>query len=360
MKHLLRLLPFSLIALLAGCGVENLSALDPRGPVAEMQLNLIQLSLYVMIFVIVVVFSIYTFVLIKFRERPGDTHIPKQVHGNRALEFIWTTIPILLLLILAVPNIMDTFTLAETPSMSATEADGEEGEGQEGMVEGEDFITVQATAHQFWWEFEYPNLDINAGQDLYIPTDRRVEIVLEASDVVHSFWVPALGGKMDNVPGITNEMWLEAPEEGIYFGKCTELCGASHWLMDFKVVAVDGDTFDVWAANMAEPDEAVVSGEAAGEAAVEGREVFESNCISCHAVGDEGSPTGPNFTNFGERQVVAGFLEPTDENLHDWIRDPQSLKPDNEMPAFSEDQISDDEMDALIDYITELKVLEED
>ncbi|CAM3961131.1 cytochrome c oxidase subunit II [Alkalicoccus chagannorensis] len=327
--------------------MENLSALDPRGPVAEMQFDLIMLSTYVMIFVMVVVFSIYIYVLLRFRERPGDTHIPEQVHGNRALEFIWTTIPILLLLILAIPNVMDTFTLADTSAPT-------EGEGVE--EEEEDVLNVEVHAHQFWWEFIYPDHDINAGQEMYIPTDTRVNVELHASDVIHSFWVPALAGKMDNVPGIENEMWFEAPDEGVYFGKCTEICGASHWLMDFKVIAVDEGTFSVWAENMAEPDPEIVEGE--GEVAAQGREVFEGNCINCHAVGDEGGAQGPNMTNYGEREVVAGFLDYTEENLYDWIRDPDALKPDNEMPGFDESAISDDEMDALIEYIGQQRVLD--
>lgn len=352
MKHLLRLLPFSFILLLAGCGMENLSALDPRGPVAEMQFDLIMLSTYVMIFVIVVVFTLFIFVLLKFREKPGDTHIPKQVHGNRALEFIWTAIPIVLLLFLAVPNVTTQFELSDT-GLAEGGADQELLDEEE---EVEDVVRIEAHAHQFWWEFIYPDLGINAGQDMYIPTDTRIAVELHSSDVIHSFWVPALAGKTDNIPGITNDLWLEAPEEGVYYGKCTELCGASHWLMDFKVLAVDPDTFDTWAENMAEPDEELSEPE--GEVAVEGREVFENNCIQCHAVGDEGGPVGPNFTNFGERTVIAGFLDYNEENLVDWIRDPESLKPDNEMPAFDENTISDDEMDALVEYVNELKVLE--
>ncbi|QKS71554.1 cytochrome c oxidase subunit II [Paenalkalicoccus suaedae] len=349
MKHLWRLLPFSFILLLAGCGVENLSALDPQGPVADMQLSLIQLSLYIMILVIVVVFAVYLFVLIKFRERPGDTHIPKQVHGNRTLEFIWTTIPILLLLMLAVPNVMDTFTLAET-SIPEADEDGVE------PVPGEDYVTIRATAHQFWWEFEYPELEINAGQEMYIPTDTRIIVELEASDVIHSFWIPALVGKQDNVPGITNDLWFEAPEEGVFFGKCTEICGPSHWLMDFKVIAVDQSTFTTWADTMAAPPAEFT--EPQGEVAVEGRQIFEANCIACHAIGDEGGAVGPNFTNYADREVVAGFLEHTDENLREWIRDPQSLKPGNEMPAFDESTLSEEELDSLIEYIDTLQILE--
>ncbi|SES39657.1 cytochrome c oxidase subunit II [Salipaludibacillus aurantiacus] len=346
MKYIWRLLPISFILLLSGCGVENLSALDPQGPVAEMQYSLIQLSLYIMIFVLVVVFAIYIFVIVRFRERPGDTHIPKQVHGNRTLEIIWTTIPILLLLMLAIPNVMDTFTLADM-SVDGGVEDGEE----------IDHVRVEVTAHQFWWEFEYPDLDVVAGQDMYIPTDTRILIELQSSDVQHSFWVPALAGKQDNVPGITNEMWLEAPEEGVFMGKCTELCGPSHWLMDFKVIAVDPDTFDTWATNMAEPPAHLAEPE--GQVAVDGRGVFEESCISCHAVGDEGGNIGPDLTNFGEREVIAGYLDYDMDNLEAWLRDTQDLKPGNEMPSFNEEAINAEEMDALLEYLDSLKILEE-
>ncbi|SDY77384.1 cytochrome c oxidase subunit 2 [Evansella caseinilytica] len=335
MKYLWRLLPLSFFLLLAGCGQQNLSALDPQGPVAEMQFSLIRLSLYIMIFVIVVVFAIYVFVLIRFRERPGDTHIPKQVHGNKVLEVVWTAIPIFLLLILAVPNVMETFTLADTEPT-------------------EDSITVNVTAHAFWWEFEYPDYDIVAGQDMYIPTNTRVIINLESSDVIHSFWVPALAGKQDNVPGNVNDMWIEAPKEGVYLGKCTELCGPSHWLMDFKVIAVETDVFETWAANMAVPAEEKEQSES--EVLVEGRTLYEQSCLQCHSISGQGG-FGPDLTNFGERTVVAGYLKYEDENIKDWIRDPQSLKPGNGMPAFPD--FTEDELDALTEYLKSLKVLEE-
>ncbi len=336
MKQLGKLLPLTaIILLLSGCGELNLTALDPQGPVAEMQLSLIKLSLYIMIIVIVVVFAIFAYVLWRYREKPGDTHIPKQVEGSKTLEIIWTTIPVLLLIVLAVPNVMDTFTLANV------EAD-------------ENSITVKVTAHQFWWEFEYPDHDVIAGQDMYIPTDTKIIVQLEASDVMHSFWVPALAGKQDNVPGITNEMWLEAEHPGVYKGKCTELCGEGHWLMDFRVIAVEPDTFDKWATNMGEPEQ-----EPATQLAETGREVFQASCIACHAVGGVGgNPVagGPDLTNFGEREVIAGFLEFNDENLEKWLRYPAETKPGNTMPAFN--HLDDSEMEALIEYMKGLKVLD--
>lgn len=336
MKQLGRLLPLTAFMLiLAGCGEVNLSTLDPQGPVAEMQLSLIKLSLYIMILVIVVVFAIFAFALIRFREKPGDTHIPEQKEGSKVLELIWTTIPILLLLIIAIPNVMDTFTLAN-------------------VEKDENSITVKVTAHQFWWEFEYPDLDIVAGQDLYIPTNAKILIQLEATDVLHSFWVPALAGKQDNVPGVTNEMWLEANKPGIYKGKCTEFCGEAHWLMDFKVIAVEPEAFDQWVVNMQEPAIEPVT-----QTAEAGREVFEASCIGCHAVGDVGgnpASGGPNLTNFGDRTVIAGFLEFNDENLEEWIRYPQETKPGSQMPPFN--HLNDEDMEALMEYMKGLKVLD--
>ncbi|MCT8139063.1 cytochrome c oxidase subunit II [Anaerobacillus sp. CMMVII] len=336
MKQLSRLLPLTaLLLLLAGCGEVNLTALDPQGPVAEMQLSLIKLSLYVMIFVIVVVFAIFAFVLWRYREKPGDTHIPKQVEGNHTLEIIWTTVPIILLIIIAIPNVMDTFTLAD-------------------VEPDENSITVNVTGHQFWWEFEYPDHNVVAGQDMYIPTGTKIIVNLEASDVMHSFWVPALAGKQDNVPGITNEMWIKAENPGIYKGKCTELCGEAHWLMDFKVIAVEPEVFEAWATNMSQPEQ-----EPATQVAEAGREVFQASCIGCHAVGGVGgNPAvgGPDLTNFGERTVIAGFLEFNDENLEEWIRFPEKTKPGNKMPAFN--HLNDEEMKALIEYMKGLKVLD--
>ncbi|MBB5172212.1 cytochrome c oxidase subunit II [Texcoconibacillus texcoconensis] len=338
MRGVWRLLSFLAIMLfLAGCGQENLSALDPQGPVADMQFDLLMLSLLVMVFVVLVVVVIFIYVLIKYRERQGDTHIPKQVEGNHRLEIIWTTIPILLLLIIAVPNVVLTFDLADTEP-----------------EEDQDVLEVTVTGHQFWWEFEYPEYDIEAGQDLYIPTDTRVVFQLEASDVIHSFWVPALAGKQDTVPGITNEMWLEAEDEGIYQGRCTEFCGESHWLMDFNVIAVDPDTFEAWADSMANPPQELT--EPQSEVAAEGRAIYEESCLSCHATaGEGGNPQGgPDLTNFGERSNIAGFLEFNEDNLEEWIRDPQKLKPGNSMPGF--DHFDDDEMEALVEYMMGLKV----
>ncbi|WP_078556858.1 cytochrome c oxidase subunit II [Bacillus alkalicellulosilyticus] len=336
-KNAWRIIPLSLLMLLmAGCGEANLTALDPKGPQSQWLYDYMILSLVIMTFVSVVVFAIFFIILFKFRRKPGDDAYPKQVHGSTALEITWTVIPILLLAILAVPTVTGSFMLADT----------EHDEDHEGAV------TIKVTGHQFWWQFDYEDEGFTAGQDVYIPVGEKVVFELHGQDVIHSFWVPALGGKVDTIPGITNHLWLEASYPGVYKGKCAELCGPEHALMDFKLIALERPEYDAWVESMqADVEEPVET------LAQQGREVFEQQtCLGCHAVGGMGAATGPTLTNFGERETIAGYLEFNDENLEAWIRDPKSLKQGNNMPAFPD--ISDEDMTALLAYLNSLKVRE--
>ncbi len=326
MRRLIPLLAV-LACVLTGCGETNLSALKPQGPIAEEQFGLMKLAVYIMVGVVVVVFAISAYVLIRYRKRPGQDEIPEQVEGNHTLEVIWTVIPIVLLLILAVPTVSTTFKLAKDYS------------GDKNALQ------VKVTAKQFWWEFEYPGLGVVTAQDLWIPTDKTIQLTLTSSDVVHSFWVPALAGKMDTNPGMENKMYLKAPKEGVYKGKCAELCGASHALMDFKVVAVSPDKFDAWVAKMKAP----VSVPAEAKT---GEQLFKDNCLSCHAVGDQGTRVGPNLTDIANREKVAGFLDNTKENLKDWIADPQKIKPGTMMPKV---ELNENELNEIVNYLSNLK-----
>ncbi len=223
---------FGLLALvLTGCGKDELSALKPSGPVASMQYDLMKLSSAIMIGVFIVVMLIFTYVLIRYRKRPGQQGVPKQVEGNHALEILWTVIPFLLLIVMAIPTVTTGFALhKEFPK--------------------EEALQVKVTAHQFWWEFEYPDLGVATAQDLVLPVGKKVQFQVTSADVMHAFWIPALGGKIDTNPGQENKIWLQADKTGIFYGKCAELCGASHALMDFKVEVMDQTAFDSWANGM--------------------------------------------------------------------------------------------------------------
>lgn len=348
----------ALLVFLSGCGREEISTLMPAGKVAQDQFNLLILSSIVMLFVIVVVTIIYVLAIVKFRRsKVGEDMIPEQVEGSARLEFIWTAIPIVLLLILAVPTVYSTFDLADVTAMDAQD--------EEGAAEN---LTVNVTGKLYWWEFEYPEQEIRTAQELVVPTGERVYFNLIAADVKHSFWIPSVGGKLDVNPENVNTFYLEFDkesselEEGVYFGKCAELCGPSHALMDFKVKTLNREDFDTWVAAMQEEQEAPTEA-----LAQEGEELFSADglsCIACHAVNSAGAPTGqgPNLTTFGDRTTIAGFMEHDEETLKNWIADPQQYKPGNLMPEAASlndgQELTDQELDALAAYLMSLKVEE--
>ncbi|PZE19768.1 cytochrome c oxidase subunit II [Paenibacillus xerothermodurans] len=332
-QNLWRFIPLFglMMLLLTGCGSDTISALKPRGPVARDQLFLMQLSLGIMVIVVLVVFAIYIYVLIRFRKKKGDKDIiPKQVEGSHTLEIIWTVIPIILLLILAVP------TVSYTVNLSANH------------IENKEAIHVKVTAHQFWWQFDYPKLGIATAQDLVIPVNKKIALEITSADVIHSFWVPSLAGKQDTNVGMTNIMYLEADEAEVFLGKCAELCGDSHALMDFKVVSKSEADFNAWVEDMKTP--VAIPAEAKA-----GEQVFKDNCLSCHAVSADGLGFGPNLNGFAKREMIAGVMPrgaENDRNLHAWIVNPQEVKPDTQMPPvpLQEQQVND-----LIKYLNALK-----
>ena len=312
---------------LAGCGDPTLSALNPKGPMAKEQLDVIMISLGVMIFVIAIVLAIYIYVLVRFRKRPGDESIPKQVEGSHILEIIWTVIPIILLVIIAVPTVMYTFKHSKD------------------YRDDPDAIQVKVTGYQFWWQFQYPDLGINTAQDLVVPVGKKISFELTSADVNHSFWVPSLGGKIDVNPGMTNVWHLQADEVGVYKGKCAELCGASHALMDFKVRVVTEEEFEAWKAKMTA--QTTVPADAA-----KGEQVFKDSCLQCHAITPNGPGLGPNLNGLASREKIAGIMEHTDESLKKWIANPEDVKPGTKMPAVP---LEESELNDLVEYLNTLK-----
>lgn len=354
MKRLAKWRLFSLFAImtliLSGCGEPFLSTLRPAGEVAKSQYDLMLLSTAIMVGVIVVVTLIFLIVIFKFRRK--DDRIPKQVEGSHTLEIIWTVIPIILLLILAVPTVTSTFKLADVSPMEIVDEDG-----------NREVLVVNVRANLYWWEFEYPDQKIVTGQDLVVPTGERVYFNLKASDVKHSFWIPAVGGKLDTNTDNINKFWLEFNDDAaneaqnLFYGKCAELCGPSHALMDFKVKAIPRAEFDQWVEDMQAVEEPK---QAETPLAQQGQEIFNNSCIGCHAVtpsnsAPEAARIAPNLSNFGERSRIAGVLDYNEEELKNWLRDPETYKPGNKMTG-TYSQLSEAELDALAEYLMNLKV----
>lgn len=339
----------ALMLFLAGCGQEELSTLLPAGQVGRDQFNLLLLASGIMLLVILVVVAIYLIAIFRFRRsKLGEDYIPEQVEGSHTLEMVWTIIPILLILVFAVPTVYYTYKLGDVSAMGAADDEG----NKENLV-------VDVTAKLYWWEFEYPDLGIVTAQELVVPTDEKVYFNLIAADVKHSFWIPAVGGKMDTNVENVNKFYLTFEKEskdlrdGVFYGKCAELCGPSHALMDFKVKTMPRAEFDKWVANMQATAERTTDA-----AYADGEALFQQSCIGCHAtsgVGESGAQ-GPNLATFGDRNRVAGFMEHNEESLKEWIKDPQKYKPGNIMPPFP--QFTDAELDALSAYLMGLKVEE--
>lgn len=261
------------------------------------------------VIVFILVQGALVYAIFKFRGEPKTAHgRPVPVHGNNKLEIIWTVVPAVVLAIIAVPTLQIISELAEIP-------------------EGENVLRVDVTGHQFFWEYNYPDLGVSTTNALHIPVNTRVDIRLHSGDVIHSFWVPQLAGKVDAVPGQENHMWIEADEPGTYLGQCAEFCGLAHYNMLLSVVAETQQEFDDWVATQLAPPEE------GGDPAA-GEQLIVTMCAACHTV--EGTTAqgvvGPELTNYWEHDTIAGVLENTPENLAAWLENPPAIKPGTGMP----------------------------
>lgn len=215
-------------------------------------------------------------------------------------------------------------------------------------------LTLQITAHQWWWEARY--LDPAGGQafttanEIHVPVGQPVRIELTSPDVIHSFWVPRLGGKMDVIPGVRNVTWIQADRPGVYRGECGEYCGLQHARMAFFVIADAADDYARWRAGQLVP--AVLP--AVGEP-TRGERLFLSRCAACHTIAGTpaGGLAGPDLSHLATRTTLAAGLIPNDPaHLIAWIRNPQAIKPGVLMPRVP---MTEADRDALVVYLRSLK-----
>jgi len=219
---------------------------------------------------------------------------------------------------------------------------------------GKPGVVMDVTAHQWWWQVRYdgdpPSRQFTTANEIHIPVGVPVRVRLKSADVIHSFWVPALSGKTDLIPGQTNETWLEAREPGTYRGQCAEYCGVQHAHMAFSVVADAPQAFEAWWQS-----QLVDSPPPIEQAAKDGQIVFLRRCASCHTVRGTraGGIYGPDLTHLAQRATIAaGTLPNTTGHLGAWIADPQGIKPGNQMPMLS---LSGPEISAIQTYLATLK-----
>ncbi len=340
-----RALPGAVLTfVLSGCSlVGEQSVFSPVGPLASKQLGLFMWTWYLSIPVMLLVGGVLVYVIVRYRRRRGDDSIPGQTHGNVLLEVLWTTIPVIIVILVAVPTVRAIFD-----TQSFIEA-------------GEEDVVVNVTGYQWWWRFEYPQYGITTANELHVPVGARVVLDLQSGDVLHAFWAPRLGGKVDLIPNQDNQLWLQADEPGVFYGQCAELCLGAHAYMRFRVVVEEQEEFERWVASFQEPVVQTVSSDPLVQ---QGRTLFaQKGCIGCHALDNYaegvsyGQPRYPNLTNFGLRYTVgAGVLDATLDNVAQWIMDPQSVKPGNYMPTLwaADDPNREEEARAIAAYLLSL------
>ncbi len=211
--------------------------------------------------------------------------------------------------------------------------------------------TIHVVGHQWWWEVRYPHQQVTTANEIHIPVGTPVRVVLSSDDVIHSFWVPELHGKLDLVPGQTNEFWLQADQPGVYAGRCAEFCGVQHAKMGFIVVAESLEQFNAWMEVQRLP-----APEPTESLALRGQQVFlGSACINCHAIaGTQATGNlGPDLTHLASRLTLAAATLPNNRgNLSGWIADPQHVKPGAFMPPA---ELTGSELQALLAYLATLE-----
>lgn len=316
------------------------SSLDARGPAAAEIAFLWWLMFGIAAVVFVIVLGALAYALMRARregQRPEDPAKASR-QGNRAVLWLGAIIPALILTVVFGFNVRSLVVLAGPPSR-------------------DEALTIQAVGHQFWWEIRYLRPGQSDGEavvsanEVWLPVGQRVRLEVTGDDVIHSFWIPSLHGKIDTIPGETNVFWLEADREATLRGLCAEFCGLQHANMAFIVRAVPPQDFDTWLAGQARP--APIPATAAAQ---RGQQIFlGSACVYCHAIrGTNASGRiGPDLTHFASRETIgAGLLENNRGNLAGWTVNAQALKPGNRMPPM---YLDGDSLQDLLTYMETLR-----
>ena len=312
----------------AACGSRSPNALGPHGSEARHIAGVwwLMFGLAAAVYVVVAGFIVVG----ALRGRRTEHGRPSRI-GDTA--FIWIggiLVPVAILAVLAVVTVTTTRVLR-------TAHHGE--------------LRIEVVGKRWWWDVQYPTLGITTANEVRVPVGRPVGIGLDSDNVIHSFWVPQLAGKVDQIPGQHNVLRFTAEKAGTYRGLCAEFCGLEHARMEFVVLAVPADEFDRWVARRARPPAPPED-----ELAARGQRVFlREACAGCHAVaGTTATATvGPDLTDFGGRASIGAVTVPNDRgHLAGWIVDSQAVKPGNLMPPLT---LSPADLDALVAYLESLK-----
>lgn len=314
---------------LGGCGEHFQSALHPEGPQAR---SIAQLWWFMFFLLTAISLATFLLLLIAIFVRPRKDRTGPPLGSTRFVVLTGLVLPAVVVIGLMFYSLSATLAL-RTPQDTA--------------------LTIRVIGHRWWWDVIYPDHDIVTANEIHMPAGVPVLFELVAADVIHSFWVPNLAGKMDMVPEKLNLFWLQADRPGEFRGQCAEYCGLQHALMAFKVIVLEPEDFEAWVIErqrLHPPPQT--------EILQRGRDAFfhpDAGCYTCHAIrGTEADGTlGPDLTHIGSRRTLGAATVPnTRENLRRWILDPHEIKPGNRMPPTF---IEADELDAMIEYLMSLE-----
>lgn len=357
-----KLLSLGVVALtamvvLSACGPggdKPYTTTTPASTTADDIHSLYKLVFWLSLIVFVGVQFAVVYLSMRYRRRKSDAKRPPQVHGNKRLELVWTILPAIVLLVLLIP----TLTVLYDHDAQASEGD----------------LQVDVYGKQWWWEFQLgedqvqngQNLEITTANEIVIPVGRNTVFNMYSNNVIHSFWVPQLTGKLDVIPGHVNRLSITPTQTGEYYGECAEFCGAQHAWMRFKITVVEEDEFYAWVNNW-RTSPAVSAQPQEGDTGIVQAPAKFSVCLSCHSFNgfdNNGALTGINApATFGpdltmlvcRETIAAGMLETTPENLKLWLMDPGSVKPGNYMstqigPGKSI-ELTEQEADEFVDFL---------
>ncbi len=282
-----------------------------------------------MLGILTIVIGLVWYCIHTFKAKP-DRPTPKPIYGNTKLEIGYT---VSFFLILGVILVFSIRTMKASDPVSS-QSD-----------------TLLIVAHQWWWEIRYPGTGIVTANEIHIPIQAPEQLSLKSADVIHDFWVPELGRKMDIIPGTENHTWISADSPGTYLGSCAEYCGVEHAWMRIRVIAQTPADFAGWEA----AQEAVPALPSIGLAGKGAQYFRQLSCASCHTIRGTGATArvGPDLTHVASRETLAaGRLVNTPENLAHWLHEPDVVKPGCKMPNL---HLTQDQQAALVAYLETLR-----
>jgi cytochrome c oxidase subunit 2 len=311
------------------------SVLNPASPQAHLIDRLWDAMYVASIFVFILVIAALLWAAFRRRGPLEPTDDPAQGRPMRTAVLLATGATIAILFVFLVYDISVGRTITTNPGKNA--------------------LQIRVTGHQWWWEVQYrdslPQHWVTTANEIHIPVGRPVVFELRSTDVIHSFWPPALSGKRDQIPGNENSLWFQAESAGVYGGQCAEFCGHQHAKMAFLIVAEPPGEFASWLAGQRD-----TAATPTDQPAQRGKEVFfASSCVMCHAISgtSAGSRIGPDLTHLASRRTIAaGTLPNTRGNLAGWILDAQAIKPGVKMPPT---RLTSADLQALLVYLETLK-----